>query len=204
MPQNAFKGLAVTPAAYAQWQKGQADSPRRVTVLSAEGYIDQLAVDRIQGATAVDASAQNPSKIELYGQHIELADDAQVAAKGGAIKVVATDGKEPMKVTPSDVPVHPEASIHLAKGASIDVSGADVSLGMEHAILWRLKCAATRCATNPCSVTVCCVGKRCGWMRGWVPQWWTQRQPGEAGKKCGGARNRWRFGAVALGGCGGP
>ena len=111
--------------------KGQADSPRRVTVLSAEGYIDQLAVDRIQGATAVDASAQNPSKIELYGQHIELADDAQVAAKGGAIKVVATDGKEPMKVTPSDVPVHPEASIHLAKGASIDVSGADVSLGME-------------------------------------------------------------------------
>ena len=78
---QAFKGLAVTPAAYAQWQKGQADSPRRVTVLSAEGYIDQLAVDRIQGATAVDASAQNPSKIELYGQHIELADDAQVAAK---------------------------------------------------------------------------------------------------------------------------
>ncbi|HMU67593.1 MAG TPA: filamentous hemagglutinin N-terminal domain-containing protein, partial [Cellvibrionaceae bacterium] len=72
---QAFKGLAVTPAAYAQWQQGQSDSPRRVRVLSAEGYIDQLAADRIQGATAVDASVQNPSKIELYGKHIELGED---------------------------------------------------------------------------------------------------------------------------------
>lgn len=128
---QAFKGLAVTPEAYALWQQGQADSPRRVRVLSAEGYIDQLAADRIQGATAVDASAQNPGKIELYGQRIELGEAARVAAKGGAIKVVATDGKEPMKATPSEVSVHSEASVHLAKGAQLDVSGAEVSLGME-------------------------------------------------------------------------
>lgn len=125
---EAFKGLAVTPAAYAQWQQAQADSPRRVTVLSAEGYIDQLAAERIQGATAVDASGQNPSKIELYGQHIELGEEAQVAAKGGVVKVVATDGAQPMNATR----VEPaEASVHLAKGASIDVSGSEVTLGME-------------------------------------------------------------------------
>lgn len=128
---QAFKGLAVTPEAYALWQQGQADSPRRVRVLSAEGYIDQLAADRIQGATAVDASAQNPGKIELYGQRIELGEAARVAARGGAIKVIATDGKEPMKATPSVVSVHSEASVHLAKGAQLDVSGAEVSLGME-------------------------------------------------------------------------
>lgn len=125
---EAFKGLAVTPAAYAQWQQAQADSPRRVTVLSAEGYIDQLAAERIQGATAVDASGQNPSKIELYGQHIELGEEAQVAAKGGVVKVVATDGAQPMNATrvePAD------ASVHLAKGASIDVSGSEVTLEME-------------------------------------------------------------------------
>ncbi|HNG60893.1 MAG TPA: hypothetical protein PKZ52_13800, partial [Cellvibrionaceae bacterium] len=125
---QAFKGLAVTPAAYAQWQQGQSDSPRRVRVLSAEGYIDQLAADRIQGATAVDASVQNPSKIELYGKHIELGEDAQVAAKGGAIKLVATDGVEPMKSTRSD---SVDASVHFAEGASLDVSGAQVNLAME-------------------------------------------------------------------------
>lgn len=125
---QAFKGLAVTPEAYTQWRQTQSDSPRRVRVLSAEGYIDQLAVDRIQGASAVDASVQNPSKVELYGQHIELGEQSRVEAKGGSIKVVATDGSEPM----NSVATKPsEASVHLAKGAQLDVSGADVTLTME-------------------------------------------------------------------------
>lgn len=125
---QAFKGLAITPEAYAQWQQGQNDSPRRVRVLSAEGYIDQLAADRIQGATTVDASVQNPSKIELYGQHIELGEAAQVSAKGGAIKVVATDGAQPMNAARAEPA---DASIHIGKGASLDVSGAEVDLAME-------------------------------------------------------------------------
>ncbi|MEY4588606.1 MAG: hypothetical protein RL497_682, partial [Pseudomonadota bacterium] len=125
---QSFKGVAVMPQAFAQWSEGNNELPRRLRVLSAEGYIDLLAADRILGAAAVDASTQLPGKVELYGKHIEIGENAQVKTPGGNIRILATDGAAPMTKTGA---ANTDASVHVAAGALLDVSGSEVNLAME-------------------------------------------------------------------------
>jgi filamentous hemagglutinin len=128
---NTFKGVAVTPSAYAQWREEQSNPLRLVPVLSAEGYIEQLAVDRLQGASSVDASAQSPGRIALYGESIEIGKNALVSAKGGAISVLATDGKSiKSEILDKAHPGNSSARVQVAEGAVLDVSGYDVDLPM--------------------------------------------------------------------------
>ena len=130
---HAFNGFAVDPATYVQLTQALAKAPTLVRVLSAEGQIAQVAAARVTGSTAPDAatrnadgSLKNPSKIALYANNIQLAENAVVRATAGQIDAIATNhGADPVsQVAKSGTGGH----IGLASGALLDVAGAEVEL----------------------------------------------------------------------------
>jgi len=73
--------------------------------------------------TAVDAVAQLPSSIELGGQKIFVAGGSTIVAPGGTLSAIAASNPS----SPSTV-ADPAAQLRIDSGASIDLSGASVSV----------------------------------------------------------------------------
>jgi len=91
----------------------------------AGGSVTGVALDADKTATAIDAQAQNRSKIEISGHDVYLHDKSTVQAKSGVIDISAVDN-------PADSAEKGDARIFMASGSVIDASGVkDVQLPME-------------------------------------------------------------------------
>ncbi|PPD41636.1 MAG: filamentous hemagglutinin [Methylobacter sp.] len=101
----------------------------KATVHLASGSVTGVALDADKAATAIDAQAQTPSRIEISGHDVYLHQRSLVQAKSGDITIAAIDN-------PTDSAEKGDARIFLESGSVVDASGVkDVKLAMERNVL---------------------------------------------------------------------
>jgi filamentous hemagglutinin len=86
-------------------------------------------IDTRSDETTVDANEQPRSRVDMFGQRIEVAGGAQILAPGGDVTLSASVAGLPQLDSFSATP--DAARILIAPGARIDVSGASLDLPVE-------------------------------------------------------------------------
>lgn len=94
--------------------------------------VTSVDLDADKSATAIDSQTQQPGKIDLTGNQVQLKTNALVQAHSGSVKVEATDDPTKSLSNPNVKLSKGDARVYLESGSRIDVSGVkNVSLPME-------------------------------------------------------------------------
>ncbi|HTB27530.1 MAG TPA: filamentous hemagglutinin N-terminal domain-containing protein, partial [Steroidobacteraceae bacterium] len=98
--------------------------------------VTEVVPDLASSATAVDAQVQGPSIVDLTGHQVHLDGGASVIANGGEVNIQAIqaiggvqpieDPQQPLTGLATD----PESQVRIDAGATIDVSGSNITLPM--------------------------------------------------------------------------
>jgi filamentous hemagglutinin family protein len=93
--------------------------------------------DLASSATAVDAQTQSPSIVDLTGHQVHLDGGASVIANGGQVNIQAIQAIEgiqpvesPQQALTPGIATDPESQVRIDAGATIDVSGSNITLPM--------------------------------------------------------------------------
>lgn len=93
--------------------------------------------DLASSATAVDAQPQSPSIVDLTGHQIHLDGGASVIANGGQVNIQAVQAigavqpvAGPQQALTTGIATDPGSQVRIDAGATIDVSGSNVTLPM--------------------------------------------------------------------------
>ena len=101
-------------------------------VVLGDNSLTQVILDAEKAAdTAVDEQPITPSTVDIMGQDIELQKNSEILAPSGQVSLTALQSPKNDTVSGNVTPRSDSATVHMAAGSSIDVSGTNITLPMD-------------------------------------------------------------------------
>ena len=101
-------------------------------VVLGDNSLTQVILDAEKAAdTAVDEQPITPSTVDIMGQDIELQKNSEILAPSGKVSLTALQSPSNDVVSGNVTPRSDTATVHMAAGSTIDVSGTNITLPMD-------------------------------------------------------------------------